>query len=293
MPRSEKYLEKRRIDLETRLKVLNAFPGDWESIFHGEGNEFLDLREYEAGDDFKKIHLPTLAKTGDYFVREHIALKDLRIFLAVDLSPSMGFRTKPEMVDLMTGLLGSLACKSSVPFGFLGIGRGVQCFFPIRSGWAHVDKILGWLLSFDFRESRGEADFVEAKDAILSKLPLQSVLFLLSDFSEETPKKELGVLSRHYDTIAIIVRDMLEISFPEIQGEFSFRDYEGDTHTLWLDLPRVKRLNAIMKEDLERTTNELSALGVDTFSVSTPYPEDCYQTTRNFFRARRARRRRT
>lgn len=284
----KKYLEKRRGNFWTHLKVINTFPGDWESIFKGEGGDFAELREYQPGDDLRKIHWPTVAKMNEYMVREDIALKDLKVFVVADLSAGMGFRTKPTMIDVFTGLIGSFACRSNIPFGFLGMEATSDTFFPVRSGWKNLVEILEWLISCDFSPNRDEeVNFGKASDFILSHVPPRSVVFLLSDFSEELEEQDLRTLARNYDTIAVVIRDRLEAMFPEVRGEFIFRDLKGKKQNIWLNPASVRTLNQNMQRDLERTMGAMQRLGADTLFIGSPDPEECYLRLKEFFFLRR------
>ncbi len=285
-----KYVEKRRLEFETRFRVINAFPGNWESIFRGEGEDFSEIRKYQPEDDFRKIYWPLVAKTNSYMVRENIALKDLKILVALDLSPSMGFHLKPGMIDLFTGLVGSLAARSSIPFGFFGSNGDTQYFSTIRTGWDHLDDILEWLLDYDFAASGHETDFTEYADFILEHLPRHSVVFILSDFSEEIDTEEFRILSDHYDSIAVVIRDPLEIAFPSLRGEFSFKNFDGKTNRVWLTPKRVERLNREMQEDLARTIETLQRFDTDVMLVDSPEAEEAYERLSEFFQLRRSRR---
>lgn len=287
----KKYFEKRRMEFEARLKVINAFPGNWESIFRGEGEDFADLRNYQPEDELRKVYWPAVAKTNTYMVRENVALKDLKILVALDLSPSMGFRSKPAIIDLVTGLLGSLAARSSIPFGFFGSNGDTQYFSTIRAGWSHLDRILEWLLNYDFVTSGRETDFKEYADFILTHVPRNSVVFILSDFSEEIREQEFQVLTRTYDTIAVVVRDPFEVNLPSVRGEFLFQDFDGQRLRIWLTPERVERLNRKMRSDLLRTTETLTRLESDVLLADSCDPEEVYNRLRELFGRRRMRRR--
>src|SRR3954470_10476762 len=77
-------------------RVVSIYPGEWPSPFEGKGFEPLRFRDFEMGDDPRRIHAPSTARRGTPTVGERVALRDFRIMVAVDSSPSMMVRAKAE-----------------------------------------------------------------------------------------------------------------------------------------------------------------------------------------------------
>ena len=53
--------------------------------------DFLDLREYEPGDDVRHIDWNVTARMDTPFVRQYAEDRELTAWLLLDRSPSMGF----------------------------------------------------------------------------------------------------------------------------------------------------------------------------------------------------------
>ena len=65
--------------------------GSYRTAFRGIGTDFLDLREYEPGDDVRHIDWNVTARMDTPFVRQYTEDRELTAWLLLDRSPSMGF----------------------------------------------------------------------------------------------------------------------------------------------------------------------------------------------------------
>jgi uncharacterized protein (DUF58 family) len=74
--------------------AISIFPGEWPSPFEGKGFEPRRFRDFTLGDNPRHVHLPTSARRGVPTIVERVALRDVKIMVAIDLSPSMLVREK-------------------------------------------------------------------------------------------------------------------------------------------------------------------------------------------------------
>ncbi|MBT8098731.1 MAG: DUF58 domain-containing protein, partial [Gammaproteobacteria bacterium] len=95
----------RPIDLVPGRKVISVSPGEWTSPFEGKGFEPRGYRDFELGDSPRAIHLPTSARRGTPTIVERVALRDFKLMIVVDLSPSMLVRRKPVIQHEAAALL--------------------------------------------------------------------------------------------------------------------------------------------------------------------------------------------
>ena len=85
MLRSMELLINRRLD--------GVLHGNYEGLTPGHGSEPGESRQYQPGDDVRRIDWNVTARTTETYVREQIADRDLLAWLVVDLSSSMRFGT--------------------------------------------------------------------------------------------------------------------------------------------------------------------------------------------------------
>lgn len=67
-----------------------------------DGDEFTTLREYEMGDDLRKVHWPATARTGELFIRQNVAFREPQVVILLDTrdaaSDDAGFELAVEVV---------------------------------------------------------------------------------------------------------------------------------------------------------------------------------------------------
>jgi len=76
--------------------------GDYRTLLRGNGTDFLNLRNYEWGDDIRHIDWNVTARMDELFVRDFMEDRELTAWLLLDRSRSMAFgavgRTKEQVL---------------------------------------------------------------------------------------------------------------------------------------------------------------------------------------------------
>ncbi len=90
----EEILRKvRRLEIKSRKAVTEKLSGAYHSTFKGRGIEFLDVRPYQPGDDFRSIDWNVTSRTGSLHIKQFFEEREQTIIFAVDVSASMRFGT--------------------------------------------------------------------------------------------------------------------------------------------------------------------------------------------------------
>ena len=93
----------RRLEWHVIRRLDGRLQGDYRTALRGHGTDYLDLRDYEYGDDVRHIDWNVSARMDSVFVREFTEDRELTGWLLIDRSASMTFgpidRTK-ELVGL-------------------------------------------------------------------------------------------------------------------------------------------------------------------------------------------------
>src|SRR3569832_1762492 len=103
----------RLLELRTRGLVNSVFSGEYHSVFKGQGMEFAEVREYQAGDEVRSIDWNVTARMRRPFVKRYIEERELTVMPAVDLSGSERFGTvrrfKSEIASELDAVLALFA----------------------------------------------------------------------------------------------------------------------------------------------------------------------------------------
>lgn len=98
-----------RLQLGTRRRLAGQLVGGHRSPRYGSSLDFADFREYQPGDDFRRIDYLTLARLDQLLVRLYDAEDELTVRLVIDTSASMGMDAKLQRAAEMAGALGFVA----------------------------------------------------------------------------------------------------------------------------------------------------------------------------------------
>ena len=81
----------RRIEWQVLRRLEGVLQGEFRTLLRGSGTDFLDLRDYEWGDDVRHIDWNVTARMNELFIRDFMEDRELTAWLLLDRSPSMAF----------------------------------------------------------------------------------------------------------------------------------------------------------------------------------------------------------
>jgi uncharacterized protein (DUF58 family) len=288
-----------RIKFFSRMKLNNIFPGEWESIFTGEGIEFAATKPFEAGDDLRDLDLQTLVQSGEEEIVQRVVGRQRKIYIWVDLSGSMVrsgemfFNSKPMIRDIAIGLLVFSAWNSYTPVGLCTFAEEVQRFFPARLGEQHCIELLNWVIDQGDRYSMAQADFYSALSFLLERAPRQSLVFFISDFNDSffvnTFPSLMQSLVRKIDFIPIIIKDPIEqAGHLEKTVNIAVRDSEGNRKAeIYLTPQRWEEMRETSSRHLLNLRHTFFQVGVEPVVLSSSSIDDCCRILSDFFESRK------
>src|SRR5436189_5292242 len=81
----------RNLELRARVVVEGFWNGIHRSPYHGFSAEFTEYRQYTPDDDPRYLDWRVFARSDRYFIKKFEDETNLRCFLVVDMSRSMGY----------------------------------------------------------------------------------------------------------------------------------------------------------------------------------------------------------
>ncbi|MCD6586884.1 MAG: DUF58 domain-containing protein [Desulfobacteraceae bacterium] len=217
----------RYIQIYTSKAVNDSLAGEYESVFKGRGMEFDQVRQYNIGDDIRSIDWNVTARTGEPHVKLFVEERELTVIFLVDLSASGSFgstrKIKNEVAAELCALLAFSAIKNNDKVGLIVFTDQVEMFIPPAKGTTHVLRLIRELLEFKPKQAKTSISAgIDYMGRIITK---RSVVFLISDFLEEGYEKQLRVLGKKHDLIAMSITDPREIKLPNV-GLIELEDAE-------------------------------------------------------------------
>ena len=275
----------RLIELRTRGLVDSIFGGEYQSVFRGQGMEFSEVREYQAGDDVRNIDWNVTARVGNPYIKKHVEERELTVLLVVDLSGSEQFGTrerfKAERVAEMAAVLALSAVRNNDRVGLIIFTDHIEHVVPPKKGRRHVLRLIRDVLAFQ-PTGRG-TDLSGALDYAARLLPHRAVIFMLSDFALLYPpdhgpeserfarwEKTLRLVSRRHDVVAISVRDDAEDSLKNL-GVLILTDPEtGEQFAIDTDRAELRnKYESFLNQERAAMRRLFRRLGVDEVEIRT------------------------
>ena len=284
----KKILQKvRRIEIKTRGLVNDLFGGEYHSIFKGRGMTFSEVREYNPGDDIRLIDWNVTARTGSPFVKVFEEERELTVFLVVDISASgefgSGSQLKRDYGAEVASVLGFSAIKNNDKVGLILFSDRVEKYILPKKGKSHVLRVIRELL---YTVPKGSKTSIKvALDYLLKVAKRKCVVFLISDFLDDSYLRSLKIANKKHDLITIQLLDPAELELPDM-GLLKVEDPETG-ETLWIDTSSQKSMKQLRKEIGIKQSNfrkEIKKSGIDLISISTD--EDFVDPLMSFFKSR-------
>jgi len=232
---SEILKKVRLIEIKTRHVVNNLFGGEYHSAFKGMGMEFAEVREYMPGDDIRAIDWNVTARSGKPFIKKYDEERELTVMLVIDVSASGFFGTgetlKSDIMIELASILSFSAIKNNDKVGLLLFSDQIEELIPPNKGKSHVLRVIREMIYHKARDSK--TDISIALEHIQKVLKRKSIIFLLSDFWDDSYQQSMKLINKKHDLINIQILDKAEVTIPEI-GFVKLHDVETQS-SIWID----------------------------------------------------------
>jgi len=256
----------RHIELKTRKVVNDVFSGEYHSVFKGQGMEFSEVREYQIGDDIRKIDWNVTARSNRPFVKIYEEERELTVMLVVDASGSGQFGTgekfKAEIAAEICALLAFSAIKNNDKVGLLIFTDDIEKYIPPAKGKGHVLRVVREILFF--KPKSRKTNIKQGLEYLLRGLKRHAIVFLVSDFDDNDFMKPLKILNKKHDVVAIQTYDQREMTLPNA-GLMKLKDAETDQE-IWVDTTNRKfreNYQNYMQEKFDKFQAEIKRINLD------------------------------
>lgn len=260
------------IEIKTRGLVNEVFSGEYHSAFKGRGMEFAEVREYQYGDEIRKIDWNVSARARKTFIKTFEEERELTVLLVVDISSSSQFgakgRIKGEIAVELAAIVAFSAIKNNDKVGLILFTDNVELYIPPHKGKQHVMRIIRELLYF---EPKGKGTNIGVAIDFLSRVTKRkATCFLISDFFSNDYYKSLQVANKRHDLVAINVRDPRESQLPNI-GLIEFEDSETGEIILvdTSDSNFQKNFTSSNKNQNEEQIQKFKQMKIDLITIET------------------------
>jgi uncharacterized protein (DUF58 family) len=266
-----------RLMLQSRHVVEGTLAGRHRSPMRGASPEFAEHRAYIAGDDPKHIDWKVLGRTDRYYIRRYEDETNLRVYLVMDRSHSMGYgsdgRTKYDYACRLAAAIGYVVVKAKDSVGLCLYAEKIDAMMGARNSFAHLNNALKILKR---HPPAARTDTANTLHRIAESIQRRALIVVFSDLFDDTHEVVRGLAhfrKHHHDVIIFHVLDPAEIEFPFKKGT-EFVDMETG-ETLITD-PRAlaPQYRRAFEEFLEQYRRPCAELKIDYRLVNTAQPLD-------------------
>jgi uncharacterized protein (DUF58 family) len=230
----------KKLLIKARQAVFSEVIGNNTTLLKGEGYDFVELREYEDGEDIKKIDWVISAKMQTPYVKVFHSQRELNITIAPILGGSVHFgtkRLKQEVISEISAILGYSCVKQGDSF------NSFICNEQVTLNTKRTKKIFGVTSMVDqiytYKVLNKKINYLNITNQLFKQVGKKSLIFLIGDFFN-TSSLDLRVLSKKHEVVAIIVRDKFEED-PKVLGSVNLIDpqisinFNGDMNNALVD----------------------------------------------------------
>jgi uncharacterized protein (DUF58 family) len=265
----------RALDLKVGRRIEGLLAGEHRTSSVGLGTEIAQVREWEPGDDVRRIDWNATARTGDVQVRVDVAERALTSWVLLDVSPSMTFgtadRRKWDVAEGVAVALGHLASRRGNRIGVATFGgRDSQILRP-RQGRAGLLGVLLAVRRDPETEHVGQTSLGEGLTRVARIAKQRAVVAVVSDFRGPRDwRASLLRLAARHEVFAIEIRDPREQEIPNLGHVWLVDPETGRRAQVDTGRRRIReRFAAVAAEERADLARELTSLGVSHAELST------------------------
>ncbi|MFA7230017.1 MAG: DUF58 domain-containing protein [Victivallaceae bacterium] len=267
----------KNIELVAQSLVEGGLLGLHRSPYHGFSSEFAEYRKYTPGDGIKYIDWKTYARTDRYYIKRFEEETNLRSFILLDKSGSMGMPEKSAPVKF------NYACYLAAAFmflmhqqrdavGFFAYDREVSEVAECKCSRSHL---IATLKRLENMIPGGPSDSGECLKLIAERIPKRSLVIIFSDFFDHNPDfiKSLHHLTfKKCEVILFQVLNDSELKFP-YKGLIEFEDIEtGRMLALESEACREHFFNALNSYNAQlKNFCDSQKISFETLTTSAPF----------------------
>jgi uncharacterized protein (DUF58 family) len=265
----------KNLQLRAKVVVEGLLSGLHRSPYHGFSVEFSEYRQYSDGDDLRYLDWRLFARSDRYYIKRFEDETNLRCYLLVDLSRSMGYGSlaysKADYAKTAAATFAYFLSTQRDAVGLTTFDERIGDYLPARFRPGHMHRIM---LALERAPAGSATDLATALEQVARTASKRGLVVLLSDLLApiETLEKHLGYLrSRGHEVVVMRVLDPAETEF-RFEESAIFHDLESGRQ-LYVD-PQTVRQRYLERfgEHAAAIGRACSRLGIDFYGLATDRP---------------------
>ena len=260
----------KKLLIKTKKAIFSQQLGNNTSRIKGEGYDFVELREYEDGEDIRKIDWVISAKMQKPYVKVFNTQRELDINIVPILTGSTYFGTKVLKKDVITeicSMLGYIATTQGDSYSSFIVNETSILNTKKTKKLLGVQRMIEKIDNYD--PIGKNVNYATITNSLHKQIQKKSLIFLIGDFFN-CENLNLKLLSKKHEVIVIIVRDIFEEQ-PVTLGSVNLIDpstsqvFEGDLSNSLIKnyKEKIKAHDHLLFEHLKKSGTEFIKIYTD------------------------------
>jgi uncharacterized protein (DUF58 family) len=260
------------LTLQSRYVVEGNLAGRHRSPLRGASTEFADHRAYIPGDDPKRLDWKVLGRTDRYFVRRYEDETNLRVYMIVDRSASMGYApvniSKYQYACRLAAAVGYVVLKARDSIGLYLFSNQIDVQMGARNSNQHLNTVLRVLGQHKPANTTNTAQTLHQIAEAIQKRALIVLFSDLFDDAEAIMKALAHFRKQRHDVILFHILDQTELDL-SFNRPAEFIDLETNEKLLVDPRGIAPSYRDTMKEFLDKYQAAANNLKIDYRLVNT------------------------
>jgi uncharacterized protein (DUF58 family) len=274
--------------LMSRYVVEGNLAGAHRTQLRGTSSEFSDHKAYGQGDDPKHIDWRVLGRTDRYYVKRFEDETNLRVYIVLDRSHSMGYgsgeTTKFSYACRLTAALGYVVVKARDSIGLFLHSDKIDAAMESRNSMNHLNNLLKCVQSF---EPASTTAIAESLHQVAASIRHRALVIVVSDLFDDEEAVALALAhfrKRNHDVVVLHVLDPMELDL-SFKKRCLFEDMETKERIAVNPRSLRKAYAEVFGAFLDRHRRACAGLRIDYRIARTDQPMD--QFVRAYLEERR------
>lgn len=198
--------------IQSRTALSGNRTGYFKVRAFGAGYDFDQLRDYQEGDDVRRIDWKSTARMQKLLVRDYKDERSRTSHVILDCSSSMDFGSQEmrifDVAQEVAAALLLMANETDDALGLHLVSAGFEKSFVPRSGEKNMMRLFQQLGSNEV--STTQTSLKRSLERFGSCYRRRSLVFIVSDFLDENYETALRILARQHEVALVRIRDLHE-----------------------------------------------------------------------------------
>ena len=247
----------------------------YKLLLRGKGLEFDSYRNFDPDDDSSSIDWKASKRANTLLVKQYVEERDIKVMFLIDISDDMIFGSQEKLkceycAELIAALGYVITNTTSDQIGCIYFNNDIVHITPLAPGKKQFEILEHEISNPDLYG--GASNMKDFLDKVMELLdPTLSLIFIISDFIkvDEDCRNKFEDLGALFETIAIMVKDPLDKTLPEMNKEIVIED--PVTKKRMVVNPKIAKKiyeeNAMKQENMVKKMLEIA--NIDCLSLGT------------------------